>query len=235
MACPDFAIGTSSYGVSNTTDLDPGLMYQAVAEERVDVICAFTTDGRIQAYGLTTLRDDRRFFPPYDAAPVVRVQLLTDHPELRTALAALAGQIDDSQMRRMNYAVDVEGASPADVARAWLDTWPETEESFDRALDEAVADRPRGFLELVSSRRNKLFEKTVEHLVLTVCGVGLAVLIGMPLGVWVHRAKRLRGPVLAGVEMIQTVPWPSCSRSTGYWVLSPPSRPWCSTRCCRLS
>ncbi|MFI4860518.1 MAG: glycine betaine ABC transporter substrate-binding protein [Phycisphaerales bacterium JB063] len=191
---------------ANTVDLDPGLMYQAVAEGQVDVICAFATDGRIEAYGLATLEDDRGFFPPYDAAPVVRGELLRRHPELRTALAALAGQIDDAQMRRMNYAVDIEGARPADVAAAWLASWPEQGEALETALDAATSDRPSGFLALVVERRGELFQKTVEHLVLTVLGVGLAVLIGVPLGVWVHRAPRVRGPVLAVIEMVQTVP-----------------------------
>jgi osmoprotectant transport system permease protein len=191
---------------ASTVDLDPGLMYQAVAEGQVDVICAFATDGRIQAYGLATLEDDRRFFPPYDAAPVVRGELLRRHPELRTALAALAGRIDDAQMRRMNYAVDVEGARPADVAAAWLASWPEQGEALDSALDRAAAGRPRGFWSLVAERRRELLTKTLEHLVLTVLGVGLAVMIGVPIGVWVHRSARVRGPVLAVIEMIQTVP-----------------------------
>lgn len=191
---------------ANTVDLDPGLMYQAVAGGQVDVICAFATDGRIKAFGLTTLRDDYQFFPPYDAAPVVREELLEAHPELRTALAALAGQISDAQMRRMNYAVDVDGVRPADVARAWLAAWPDTEDVLDKALDQAAVDRPTGFLALVAERRSELMQKTVEHLMLTVCGVGLAVVIGVPIGVWVHRVDRVRGPVLACVEMIQTVP-----------------------------
>ncbi len=191
---------------ASTIDLDPGLMYQAVNDGQVDVISAFATDGRIEAFGLTTLQDDRRFFPPYDAAPVVRGQLLEEHPELRTALAALAGQISDAQMRRMNYAVDVEGVRPADVARAWLDAWPDTEGVLDEALDQAAVDRPTGFLALVAERRSELIQKIIEHLVLTICGVGLAVFIGVPVGVWVHRVARVRGPVLACVEMIQTVP-----------------------------
>ncbi len=191
---------------ASTIDLDPGLMYQAVADDQVDVICAFATDGRIQAYGLTTLRDDLLFFPPYDAAPVVRAALLTEHPGLRTALAALAGSIDDAQMRRMNYAVDVEDIKPADVARAWLDTWPNTAEHLGQALQQVATEQPKGFIALAITRRGELLHKTLEHLVLTLSGVGLAVLIGVPIGVWIHRVARVRGPVLAGIEMIQTVP-----------------------------
>ena len=87
-----------AYGLSFGTvvDLHPGLMYQAVSDGQVDVISGFSTDGRIVAYELRMLRDDRGFFPPYDAAPVVRGSLLRAHPELRAALVPLAGTIDDS-------------------------------------------------------------------------------------------------------------------------------------------
>jgi osmoprotectant transport system permease protein len=101
-------------------DLDPALMYRAIAESEVDVICAFATDGRIAAYDLTPLSDDREFFPPYQAAAVVRSRVLSDHPELRAALTPLAGALDDRAMQRLNLQVDGEGRTPADVARRFL-------------------------------------------------------------------------------------------------------------------
>lgn len=70
-------------------DLDPAIMYQAMANREVDVICAFATDGRIAAYDLTPLMDDRSFFPPYQAAPVVREQCLTAYPEVGAALSLI--------------------------------------------------------------------------------------------------------------------------------------------------
>jgi glycine betaine/choline ABC-type transport system substrate-binding protein len=101
-------------------DLEPALMYQAIAKSEIDVICAFATDGRIAAYDLKALKDDRKFFPPYQAAPVVRSQILEAHPALREALDSLGGVLADSTMRRLNYLVDGEGLSPAAVARAFL-------------------------------------------------------------------------------------------------------------------
>ncbi len=101
-------------------DMDPSLMYRAVAGEQVDVICAFATDGRIAAYDLATLRDNRNFFPPYDAAPIARAEVLTQHPQLADALAALAGMIDDATMRQLNREVDAENREPAAVARDFL-------------------------------------------------------------------------------------------------------------------
>lgn len=101
-------------------DLDPGLMYKAVKEKEVDVISAFATDGRIKAYKLKVLDDDKQFFPPYYAAPLVRSETLEEHPELTALLNSLAGQIDDAVMSEMNYKVDKGGKSPAQVAGEFL-------------------------------------------------------------------------------------------------------------------
>jgi osmoprotectant transport system substrate-binding protein len=67
------------------------------------------------------LEDDRHYFPPYDAAAVVRSSVLLAHPEVRAALARLSGRITVADMRRMNYAVDAGHRDPADVAREFLD------------------------------------------------------------------------------------------------------------------
>lgn len=101
-------------------DMDPPLMYEAVAREQVDVISAFATDGRIEAYDLITLADDRRAFPPYHAAPVLRLELLQAYPELRDLLERLSGLLSDSIMRRLNHAVDETGRGPEEVAAAFL-------------------------------------------------------------------------------------------------------------------
>jgi glycine betaine/choline ABC-type transport system substrate-binding protein len=108
------------FGFGSTRDMDPGLMYKAIAREEVDVICAFATDGRIAAYDLATLQDDKAFFPPYYAAPVVRSQALADHPEIRAALAPLAGSLDDETMQKLNLEVDEQKHQPARVARDFL-------------------------------------------------------------------------------------------------------------------
>ena len=100
--------------------MDPGLMYKAAADGAVDVICAFATDGRIRAYGLQTLEDDQKFFPPYYTAPLVRQEVLDEYPEVAQTLDRLAGNIDDATMQALNYEVDEEGRKAADVARAFL-------------------------------------------------------------------------------------------------------------------
>ena len=101
-------------------DIDAGLMYEAIAGDEVDVIAAFATDGRIAAYDLTLLVDDRLFFPPYYAAPVVRSQTLQTYPILRESLSTLGEILDDATMRELNFKVDHEKRSPHEVALEFL-------------------------------------------------------------------------------------------------------------------
>jgi glycine betaine/choline ABC-type transport system substrate-binding protein len=95
-------------------------MYEALAGGEVDVICAFATDGRIAAYGLQKLEDDLHFFPPYQAAPVIREGMIQTHPELLDVISLLGERIDDRTMQRLNLEVDGNKRSPADVAHAYL-------------------------------------------------------------------------------------------------------------------
>ena len=100
--------------------MEPNLMYQAIANNDVEVIEVFTTDGRIVAYHLVPLQDNKYFYPPYYAAPVIRAATLKAHPEIATALAPAAGRIDQKTMQHLNYLVDVKKLSPAQVARNFL-------------------------------------------------------------------------------------------------------------------
>jgi len=102
------------------TAMDLGLTYRALAEHRVDVIAGNSTDGQIAALDLVALTDDRGYFPPYQAAPVVRAAVLDKYPAVRAALAALGGKISDVEMRRLNALADVEHKDITEIARAWL-------------------------------------------------------------------------------------------------------------------
>jgi osmoprotectant transport system substrate-binding protein len=97
--------------------MDLGLLYRALVDKQVDIVAGNSTDGLIQALGLVSLADDRHYFPPYDAVPIVREDTLKKYPQLRTALTELAGKITAEDMRRMNYAVDGEHRDVADVVR----------------------------------------------------------------------------------------------------------------------
>ncbi|MDY7033071.1 MAG: glycine betaine ABC transporter substrate-binding protein [Thermodesulfobacteriota bacterium] len=100
--------------------MDPGLMYKACAEGAVDIIDGFATDGRISAYNLFVLEDDRSFFPPYYAAPLVREEVLAGNPKIDNVLIRLAGTISDETMQRLNFQVDKEEKRASLVARNFL-------------------------------------------------------------------------------------------------------------------
>jgi osmoprotectant transport system substrate-binding protein len=98
--------------------LDLGLLYRALADHQVDIVAGNSTDGVIAALGMVVLQDDRHYFPPYEAVPLVRRATLDKHPEVGTALGQLAGKISEEEMRQINYAVDGEHSDPAEVVRA---------------------------------------------------------------------------------------------------------------------
>jgi osmoprotectant transport system substrate-binding protein len=109
------AYGLKFDGPPRTMDL--GLLYRALNDHQVDMIAANTTDGPIQAFHLTVLADDRHYFPPYQAVPLVRDEALRRWPAMQAALDALAGRITADDMRAMNEAVDGQHRDPAEVVR----------------------------------------------------------------------------------------------------------------------
>ena len=100
--------------------MDLGLLYKSLLENQVDLVAGNSTDGLIAARDLAMLEDDRHYFPPYQAVPIVREETLTRHPEVGAALHQLAGSISDQDMRRMNYNVDGEHRDIREVVRAFL-------------------------------------------------------------------------------------------------------------------
>ena len=110
-----------TYGLRITPRLiDQNLMYEAILHQQVDVISGYSTDGRIKAYQLLTLTDDKRAFPPYQAAFVVRQAILDQYPNLAQTLNLLAGRLTDSVMTEMNYRADYRHESPEKIAREFL-------------------------------------------------------------------------------------------------------------------
>jgi len=105
---------------SPPVQMDPGLMYRAIADGAVDVINGFATDGRIPAYDLVILEDDKDFFPPYYAAPLIRNQTLEKYPEITNILNRLGGNISTKTMQKLNFEVDEKGRKVENVARDFL-------------------------------------------------------------------------------------------------------------------
>jgi osmoprotectant transport system permease protein len=106
--------------------MDLSLTYRALAEKQVDLIAGDATNGLIAKLDLVALEDDRHYFPPYHAVPVVRTELLQRQPQLRTILERLSGLISDQEMRQMNYEAEVERHEPAAIVQAFFARHPET-------------------------------------------------------------------------------------------------------------
>lgn len=100
--------------------MDLGLLARALTEKQVDLAVGNATDGLIPALDLSVLTDDKHYFPPYQAVPIIREETLRQHPEVGTALAELAGKISDREMQQLNYAVDGEHRDLKSVVQEFL-------------------------------------------------------------------------------------------------------------------
>jgi glycine betaine/choline ABC-type transport system substrate-binding protein len=111
-----------TYGLKfmEVTTMDLGLLYPALRTGTIDLAAASATDGHLADPSFTVLADDRAYFPPYECAIIVREAAFERHPKLRSVLAELSGRITESEMRRMNAAVDSEHRSVIEVAREFL-------------------------------------------------------------------------------------------------------------------
>lgn len=189
--------------IPDARGMEHGLAYQAMADGELDVVDTYTTDGRLARFDVRLLEDDRRFFPPYDAAPVARAEVLRRHPQLEPVLRRLAFALSDDRMRLLNYAVEVERRPFEEVAHELL-------VELD-LLDEAAATSPsapdtRGVMALLWERRGETLRLVGEHLALTGLAVVLAVVIAVPLGLWLTRHPRGAGVVIGATGVIQTIP-----------------------------
>ncbi len=119
---PEWTAIRDTYGLEfqRKTSMDSSLMYQAVREAQVDVISAFSTDGRIAAFDIQLLRDDRGVIPPYDAIVLANARVARQMPEVLRAIADFEGRIDEARMQRLNLGVDQDGETPRAVAEAFL-------------------------------------------------------------------------------------------------------------------
>ena len=97
-----------------------GLVYDALNSNNLEVAVGYSTDGRIAAYDLKVLKDDKQFFPPYDASSVMKNDLLKKYPELKPTMQKLEGKISTTKMQELNYKADGQGQEPAVVAEEFL-------------------------------------------------------------------------------------------------------------------
>jgi osmoprotectant transport system permease protein len=176
--------------------LDHGLAYEALAARKVEVIDVYSTDAKVEKYGLRVLVDDRGFFPAYDAVLLYRLDLPRRHPRAWAALRGLEGAISAHQMRAMNAAAELSGATFRAVAGDFL--------SAAGTAGAGTTHEQRSLASMIFAA--DFWRVTREHLVLVFVSLALSVAAGVPLGVWAARAPRAAPWILAVVGLLQTVP-----------------------------
>jgi osmoprotectant transport system permease protein len=184
--------------------LAPAVKYQALASGAVDVIDGYSTDGLLARYDLVTLIDDRHFFPPYEAAPLVSFNLETQMPGAVAALTLLSGRLDEKTMRQLNRRVEVDGEDVRIVAGDELKALGLV--GAGRAPARLEQQQRTGFMKYLWERRADLAALTLRHLLLVGLALVAAVLVAVPLGLFLERTRRLAEPVIGALGVLQTIP-----------------------------
>lgn len=182
--------------------LQQALKYEAAAAREVDCLDVYTTDGRLLVHDLTVLEDDRGFFPPYQAAPLVRGDALRTYPEIGNVLSLLADALDERAMRGLNLRVQEKGEPIERVAQDALENLGLVSS---RSVD-AVSTRDVSFFPYLWARRGELGLRTVEHLGLTALALALGILVAVPLGLLLERHRGAAESVIRVVGVTQTIP-----------------------------
>ena len=195
-----------AYGLrfKDTRALGPAVKYQALAAGQVDVIDGYSTDGLIARYDLVVLVDDRKFFPPYEAAALVSGRLASESPRAIEALTTLSGRFNEEQMRRLNRRVEVDGTPVAVVAR---DALGELGLVGARAATQVAAHSPTtSLLDYLREQRSTIARLTGRHLALVGASLLLAIAIALPLGLLLERVATPAEGVIRTVGVLQTLP-----------------------------
>ncbi len=184
--------------------LVPAVKYQALAAGEVDVIDGYSTDGLIERYDLVVLEDERRFFPPYQAAALVGRRVADSVPAAVAALTALSGRLDETAMRRLNRRLEVDGEPVAAIAADALRRLGLVEGEVGTG---EVARGARGGLgSYLWNQRGTIAALTGRHVLLVTASLLAAVAAAVPLGLALERRRRIAEPVIRGVGLFQTVP-----------------------------
>lgn len=178
------------------------LKYQATESGDLDVLDVYTTDGRLAVYDFVVLEDDRHFFPPYEAAALVRGDTLKRIPELGPILTLLTNALDAEGMRRLNLRLQERGETIEQVAQDALHTLGLTQ----KGTVDAPGSQPQGLGRYLWQNRSTLMLRIGEHIGLAGTALGLGILLAVPLGLLLERKRPLAEPVIRFVGMFQTIP-----------------------------
>ena len=184
----------------------PAVKYRALASGDVDVIDGYSTDGFIARYDLVILKDDKRFFPPYEAAALLSPALQRDLPAAAGALTELSGLLTEGGMRRLNQRVEVDGIPIARVARGQLMSLGLIRQPAGQAQGIPGDSRAPGLLAYLWQQRGMIVSLTLRHLLLVGVSLLAAIAVALPLGLALERGRRAAETVIRGVGVLQTLP-----------------------------
>lgn len=182
--------------------MEHGLAYKALAEGDIDLIDAYATDGKLLEYDVRLLEDDRGFFPPYNATPIVRGGLLEDHPQVRTVLERLAWTVPDEVALELNHSVESGSMNAAQAARRFL----VERELVGGELETLAAAEREAFLPFFFGRWRETLGLALEHIILSGVAVLCAALLAIPLGLFVVRRGVAERIALDATGIVQTIP-----------------------------
>lgn len=200
---------SAAYGLRflEVRSLLQAVKYEALARGAVDVIDGYSTDGLLARGDMVVLDDDRGFFPPYQAAALVSRRVAETRPEVVAALTELSGRLDVARVRRYNQRIEEEGEAVASVA---ADALRELGLDGGAAVPAPVAAPDAGgrgsLLRYLWSQRALLFAMTARHLFLVAASLGAAILVAVPIGVLLERARRSAETVVRAIGLLQVVP-----------------------------
>ena len=184
--------------------LAPALKYQALANGAVDFVDGYSTDGLLSKYDLVVLIDDRHFFPPYQAAALAGPTVSRERPDVIAALMLLSGRLDETTMRTLNRRVEVDRENVSIVA---ADELQRLGLSARRTLVTGpVQARSAGFTKYLWTERATIARLTARHLELVVAALLAAVLVAVPVGLLLERARSGSGTILGTLGVLETVP-----------------------------
>ncbi len=184
--------------------LAPALKYQALATGAVDFVDGYSTDGLLAKYDLVVLVDDKRFFPPYQAAALVGARVTRERPDAISALSLLSGRFSDDMMRSLNRRVEVDGEPIADVAKDALRALGLLGQNA--GVTHSSGPAPRPFIRYLWVERGTIADLTLRHMMLVAAALLAAVLVAVPLGLILERARESAGLIMAVLGVIETVP-----------------------------
>lgn len=194
---------SKAYGItfptSKTSTMDPGLMYSALKNKQVDLIMAYSTDGRIKAYNLKILKDDKNFFPAYQAAYLTSPSVLKRFPKLKLAFKDLENNISEKEIIALNDRVDRLKQEDHVVIKNFLIQKKLLKGDLSKIQHQDI-------FSYYYSKRYYLLKIFIEHLMLTFASLLIAILLAIPIGIFMTRKKQLAKTIFPVINTLNTIP-----------------------------